>query len=91
MKDVFVAQWEDTVSVHVFGEVMRQIDREAGATLISALNMGKWPISVNKLDFCEFLDTQPIAPKCPLKKGELNMTLQLKVPNRMPPVSSLID
>ena len=86
MNDIFVAQWEDTVSVHIFGEVLREVDRNTGASLISALSMDGFPISVNKVDFCDFLDNQPIAPPCPLKKGELNMTLQLKVPMRMPPV-----
>jgi hypothetical protein len=86
VNEIFVAQWEDTVSVHIFGEVRWQIDREMGASLISALSMDKYPISVNKVNFCDFLDNQPIAPRCPLKRGELNMTLQLKVPTRMPPV-----
>jgi hypothetical protein len=48
--------------------------------------MDSFPLNVNRVNFCEFLDDQPIAPKCPLKKGELNMTLQLKVPARMAPV-----
>lgn len=74
------------MSIHVFGEVLREVARDAGATLISALSMSNWPINVNKVDFCEWLDNQPIAPRCPLKKGELNMSLQLQVPNRMPPV-----
>lgn len=85
VQDVYVSQYMGTASIHVFGRVNREI-RE-GATLLSALTMGKWPISVQKIDFCEFLEQQPIAPKCPLKAGQLNMTLQLSIPANMPPAS----
>lgn len=85
IQDVYVAQYMGTASIHIFGKVNREI-RE-GATILSALTMGKWPISVQKVDFCEFLEQQPIAPKCPLKAGQLNMTLQLNIPANMPPAS----
>lgn len=47
--------------------------------------MDGWPISVHKVDFCDFMEQQPLAPHCPLAAGPLNMTLELKMPQRMPP------
>lgn len=85
VQDVYVSQYMGTASIHVFGKVNKEIS--SGSTLLSALTMGKWPISVQKVDFCDFLENQPIAPKCPLKAGQLNMTLQLSIPANMPPAS----
>jgi hypothetical protein len=84
IKNVFVSQYMGIASVHVFGHVNREITK--GARLLSALTMGKWPISVNEVDFCEFLKKeQPGAPQCPLKAGNLDMTINLSIPPNMPP------
>jgi hypothetical protein len=85
VSDITVSQWEETVSINVFGQVLRPISREDKSILVSALSMDQWPISVSKVDFCDFLEQQPVAPHCPLARGDLNMTIHLRMPQKMPP------
>lgn len=85
VQDIYVSQYMGTASINVFGKVNKPVT--AGSIILSALTMGRWPISVQKKDFCQFLEEQPLAPKCPLKQGTLNMTLQLAIPGNMPPAS----
>lgn len=83
IEDVQVSQYMGKASIHLYGQVKREI--KEGAVLLSALTVGKYPISVQKSDFCEFLRNQPQAPKCPIGEGKMDMTLHLTIPPNMMP------